>query len=557
VTVPERWIPLYADTPERHDRIAQEPGHFTRTLELLAQGGRGLGVEIPISKFNFFRLPAVARFAAERLGEPIDVDGLTFEPRPLERIGETLNQSMAALLARLNGRIRLGGMSTELSGLLAALEKAAARGRTTESELLRAMGVIVEDVFVGPFTFHLDVSNPCNMDCLFCGLHSPLCPSPPANYPKSWLSRQIDWQLFCNLVDDLTELETKEDVLFSGEGEPLLHPRSIDMIRYVKERGIHLLLFTNGLKLTPENARHMVDLGLDLLYISVNAGTPESFDYLHPRQKAEDFNLIIEQMAYLESLKRKHGVKKPYTTYVLALNKGNVKDVIRVAEICRDIGVDSIRFQIMHSCEPTEFLLLDQDELDQLREDIQTARRICDEAGIHLLENIDFQLPQIKPKSCDWFEEFMNDKGCFAGWKYSRVFTDGRISFCCHTKIVGSLYEQRFKDLWNSEHYNRMRVVSKHSNPKAENFYLESAENEQPGWLLARDCKYCGNYEQSRDIWRTMEQEELLPYLDGIPRTPMRKEEFQPVETAPLPPSRSRWRRVFLNIKRRVSALAE
>lgn len=524
---PSETINLYSHRATSYQRIAPENSTLQQFVAQLMHSSSPPRLQLPVSKFNFFELPSLLDYASSLLNARSAMTLEPFKLRPLTTVGDRFEAYLRELWNGLSATPIQGiSLSQEVPNLLTAIQRASRRSAISDSELLRALGVICETVFIGPSTFHLDVTNRCNMDCLFCGLHSPLAPTPPANYPNSWLGRSLPLEVFYPLVDDLADLDSREDILLSGEGEPLLHPASEEMIRYIKNKGLHLLLFTNGLLLTPTTALRLVEEQVDLLYLSVNAGSPETFTALHPNRKPHEFNQIIEQIRHLEQLKATRRVKKPFTTMVLAINALNYKDVKRFAELAVDCGCDSVRYQIMHSCPATEFLLLDGRRLEELRELLEQTKQWAAKREVTILENIDFQLPNIQPNSCDWFKQFMTHKGCLAGWKYSRTFTDGRISFCCHTKIVSDLGSQRFKELWTSDRYNELRVVAKRFDPIKTNVLLASAEHEQPGYLLAPDCAYCGNYEQSRDLYRVIEQAGLVPFLDGTPELPIRKETF-------------------------------
>ncbi|MGP1408476.1 radical SAM protein, partial [Selenomonas sp.] len=49
----------------------------------------------------------------------------------------------------------------------------------------------------------------------------------------------MDFSLYQKFIDDLAEFPVPLKVLhFAGLGEPLLHPRIADMVRYAKEKNI-------------------------------------------------------------------------------------------------------------------------------------------------------------------------------------------------------------------------------------------------------------------------------------------------------------------------------
>ena len=95
------------------------------------------------------------------------------------------------------------------------------------------------------------MANACNVNCKYCWFHSPLSKNrkDAADFDAEWRKQMVDWDVFLGIVDDLAALGTHEDVLLSGKGEPLLHPRCLDMVAAIKERGMGVTLFSNGLLL--------------------------------------------------------------------------------------------------------------------------------------------------------------------------------------------------------------------------------------------------------------------------------------------------------------------
>jgi MoaA/NifB/PqqE/SkfB family radical SAM enzyme len=62
-----------------------------------------------------------------------------------------------------------------------------------------------------------------------------------------------------------------------GLGEPLLHPRFLDMVRLAKGRGLRAEVTTNALLLTPDLARGLLEAGLDQLVVSIDGASAEAF----------------------------------------------------------------------------------------------------------------------------------------------------------------------------------------------------------------------------------------------------------------------------------------
>jgi len=50
----------------------------------------------------------------------------------------------------------------------------------------------------------------------------------------------------------------------SGGGEPMLHPKVVELIEYAKKVGDKIVLITNGSRFTEENSSKLLDLAIDI-----------------------------------------------------------------------------------------------------------------------------------------------------------------------------------------------------------------------------------------------------------------------------------------------------
>ena len=152
------------------------------------------------------------------------------------------------------------------------------------------------------FPLHVDIeaSNTCQMNCPMCYTVS--------DYFKENIERKfIDWDLFVKVVDQCIEANVFS-IRLSWRGEPLMHPRILDMIKYAKENGIRNVSFiTNGLLLKDEIAEKIIDYGLDYLNISMD-GVGETYDKV---RKPSDWKGALERLRNFQELKKKKGSSKP------------------------------------------------------------------------------------------------------------------------------------------------------------------------------------------------------------------------------------------------------
>ena len=477
------FVSLAADIDLLHDHILGEGRRFTRTLESLRAAAPGDRIRVPLLPDNIFRLPKIAALIEESTGRRApNAEMLALSVTPLDTLSGRVENFLAG------ARMVLDKIGVDLDPATRSLRECFARvasGDIRESERLRALGVVTNTALVGPRTFHLDVTNACNTDCVPCWFHSPLAKGRDDLGPN-WKKHMLDWDVFTRLADDLAELHAGEDVVLSGKGEPTTHPRIADMVRYLKDRKLFTTLFTNGIRLTPELATTLVEAGCDLLYVSLMASDREVYRRTHPGAPDDEFDRVIANLETLMRIKGRDVSDKPEVVLVCVIGNRNVDDIVPFARLGARLGVDHLRYQLT-AIEPyNRELALSDDELARVRNHVVEAKKVAEAAGIRVVENIDVQLAEIAQ---NWSGTRYLDDGCLVGWAFSRVWADGRVSYCCSPKIVHDVNTARFRDIWTGDDYDRARVAGKYMATHRDFRFA----NDKP--LFDPICTRCPNYE--------------------------------------------------------------
>jgi radical SAM protein with 4Fe4S-binding SPASM domain len=118
-----------------------------------------------------------------------------------------------------------------------------------------------------PWTVFLDTGNPCNFRCSYC-------PTGDTDLLRKFGRKNVlmSWDLFTKIVDDLKAFPGKRRMInLYKDGEPLIHPRFCEMVRYLRAADVSEKLWvkTNGSLLKPELNKELVTCGLDMIGISV------------------------------------------------------------------------------------------------------------------------------------------------------------------------------------------------------------------------------------------------------------------------------------------------
>lgn len=187
-----------------------------------------------------------------------------------------------------------------------------------------------------PYSLMLDPCNLCNFKCKFCATQS----EKSRNYER----QLMEFDLYKKIIDDICQFPEKLKVLrLSGQGEPLLHPQYIEMIKYAKEKKVadYIETVTNGSRLNPELNQKLVDSGINRIRISIEAVDAQG--YYDMAGVKIDFDKFVENIKDLYN--RSNGKTEIYIKTVDAAVDTEEKRKIfydTFENICHRIFIDNI-----------------------------------------------------------------------------------------------------------------------------------------------------------------------------------------------------------------------
>lgn len=149
-----------------------------------------------------------------------------------------------------------------------------------------------------PFTIYLDPCGVCNFQCAFC-------PCNNSDEQKKERHTMMEWSLFEKIVRDLKRFNGAIKVInLYCFGEPLLNPRIVDMVAAIKENHLcrEVRITTNGSLLTSELSQKLIEAGVDLVRVSVEALNDE--DYRSICKSPVSFQIIRQNIADFYRLSR-------------------------------------------------------------------------------------------------------------------------------------------------------------------------------------------------------------------------------------------------------------
>ena len=146
--------------------------------------------------------------------------------------------------------------------------------------------------------FYIEPTNDCNLSCI-------MCPRKTSRKTVGYMS----FDLFRDIVDQLTEQKIVQLSLHLT-GEPLLHPRIAEMVRYAKGKGLqHVRFATNATLLNDDVSGDLIESGLDSLTVSMDTSTA---GYYCPGTSGEElFTGLDKNVRQLITLRNRRGRKSP------------------------------------------------------------------------------------------------------------------------------------------------------------------------------------------------------------------------------------------------------
>lgn len=183
----------------------------------------------------------------------------------------------------------------------------------------------------------------CNLDCITC-------------FRNAWdqpIGRMSE-ETFASILAGLKAMDPIPDVYFGGIGEPLFHPKTIGWIAEVKALGVKVELITNGTTLTEKKSRDLIDSGLDVLWVSLDGATPES--YADVRMGAE-LPKVLENLRRLFRMRKGGHFPQPEIGIAFVAMKRNIDDLPKIIKMGHTFGA---RYYSVSNVQPTTAELQDE-----------------------------------------------------------------------------------------------------------------------------------------------------------------------------------------------------
>jgi radical SAM protein with 4Fe4S-binding SPASM domain len=272
-----------------------------------------------------------------------------------------------------------------------------------------------------PFNVSIEPTTACNLGC-------PECPSGLKNFTRP--TGNMDYQFYKNTLDEIGGRLIY--LYFYFQGEPYLHPKFLELVKYAADKKIYTVTSTNGHFLTGRKAQETVASGLDRILISIDGTTQQTYEQYRIGGTLEK---VIEGAKNLVKAKRDAGSSTPHIVFQFLVVRPNEHQIAEVKKLAAEIGVDEVKLKTAQ--------VYDYEHGHELIPTIERYSRYKkQEDGSYRIKN-----------------ELLNH--CWKLWHSCVITWDGRIVPCCFDKDaqhqLGDLNTKKFNEIWQSELYSSFR----------------------------------------------------------------------------------------------------
>jgi radical SAM protein with 4Fe4S-binding SPASM domain len=179
-----------------------------------------------------------------------------------------------------------------------------------------------------PMMLVLSFVYPCNAEC-------PHCPYTNSNIRDSY--KDVPYMpeaIFKKIADESGPYGAY--LRISGGGEPMLHPKAVELLTYAKKVGCKVGLITNGSAFTERNSRPLLESGVDMIEFSVDACDPETYAIV---RKGLKWDRLLQNARRMLDMRNRLGSSSKIEAS--GVNQNGV-DIAAVERFWRgEIGVDN------------------------------------------------------------------------------------------------------------------------------------------------------------------------------------------------------------------------
>lgn len=280
-----------------------------------------------------------------------------------------------------------------------------------------------------PLEICLEPTLKCNSNCMMCNRNFERRETKSAEGMLSWDTFQRVKPFF----------KFTGRVLFSGFGEPFLHPHYLSMLREIKKYGPFVYLFTNGILMNKGISESLVDTGVDKICVSFGGASRDTYKKI---RGIDGFDKVVENIQYINEYIKKRGKEKPMLSFNIVAMNSILPELVSVVALAHKLGVKDIDMPNLVVQGKAMFQ-------ESVWHNVEKAKNIFTQArALAERYQISFRAPDLEVRRND----------CRDLFRKLLVTWDGKVLSCANERfLLGDLSENKITDIWNSRGVKKLR----------------------------------------------------------------------------------------------------
>jgi len=311
----------------------------------------------------------------------------------------------------------------------------------------RGYKFLADRVDLLPRSVVFEASKLCNLKCIGC----------PRNVEGNLSKQSGDKHLTLETVRRVVDKLPVKLVGFGGDGEPLLNPNLIDILEYLSKKKIHSSIITNGTIMTNQLAEDFRKLRVYELSFSYWGTSPETHE---PLRVGADFDKLVRNHRIASS--------KVRTAIWYLITRRTIQDLTNLEDLIYKTNSSGIVFlkPVIKSLDtPTDFYPPDWEAYRIVLESTLSNIR---EKGLEIYNPLN-----LTPKVLRCYNPVhpvITIKGdvvpCWMTWGQgeSEYYQGGHLRNNENNYLLGNIYKNSFKEIWNSPGHRELRQTVKYLN---------------------------------------------------------------------------------------------